>query len=68
LLPAHKNKIIDTYQFRREEARYSQPVSMEEIRAKDYNLNISRYVSTAKQDAEIDIGAVHKELRTLAQV
>ena len=41
------NKIIDTYRSRSEETRYSRRVGMEEIIANDYNLNISRYVSTA---------------------
>ena len=33
---------------------------MKEIAENDYNLNISRYVSTAK--AEIDVAATHSEL------
>jgi type I restriction enzyme M protein len=28
----------------------------------DYNLNISRYVSTAQEEAEIDLAATHAEL------
>lgn len=28
----------------------------------DYNLNISRYVSTALEEAEIDLAATHAEL------
>jgi type I restriction enzyme M protein len=47
LLPEHIDKIVDTYQYRKEEDRYSRRVSMEEIEKNDYNLNISRYVSTA---------------------
>ena len=30
-----------------------------------FNLNISRYISTAMQDEEIDLGAVHGELLAL---
>jgi type I restriction enzyme M protein len=55
-------KIIDTYQFRAVEERYSRRASMEEIAANDYNLNISRYVSTAQQEADIDLAATHIEL------
>jgi type I restriction enzyme M protein len=56
-------KIIDTYQFRREEDRYSQRVSMEDIAEKnDYNLNISRYVSTALPEPIIDLGTVNSDL------
>lgn len=62
LLPAHIDKIIDTYQHRKEDERYSRRVSMEEIEKNDFNLNISRYVSTAKPEIKIDIKAVNKEL------
>lgn len=60
---AHIEKIIDTYQYRKEEERYSRLVSLEEIEEKnDFNLNISRYVSTAVPEPEIDLGAVHGTL------
>lgn len=55
-------KIIDTYQFRKEEERYSKRVSMERIADEGYNLNISRYISTAVSEPEIDLTAIHKEL------
>jgi len=55
-------KIVDTYQFRKEEKRYSKRVTMEEIAENDYNLNISRYVSTAKPEVEIDLAATHSDL------
>jgi len=58
----HIDKIIDTYQYRKEEKRYSRCVSMEEIEKNDYNLNISRYVSTAEPEQIIDVGQVNKEL------
>jgi len=35
---------------------------MKEIEENDYNLNISRYVSTAKPEPEIDLKATHAEL------
>ena len=62
ILPEHIEKIIGTYQFRREEPRYSRRVSMEEIEKNDFNLNISRYVSTAQAEEEIDLAAVHATL------
>ena len=65
LLPEHIDRIIDTYQFRWEEARYARRVPMEEIAANGYNLNISRYISTAKTEAEIDLQAVNAELLSL---
>jgi len=65
LLEEHLNKIIETYQYRTEEARYARRVSMEEIEKNDFNLNISRYVSTAQTEAQIDLQAVNAKLCTL---
>lgn len=62
LSEAHIAKIIKTYQFREEEARYSRRVEMAEIEKNDFNLNISRYISTAVADAEIDLSATHQQL------
>ena len=59
----HIKKIIDTYQQRPESIeRYARRVEIEEIEANDCNLNISRYVSTAEQEVEIDLSVTHKEL------
>ena len=55
-------KIVDTYQYRKEENRYSRCVSMEEIEENGYNLNISRYVSIAKEEEKIDLHAVNEQL------
>lgn len=65
LSPEHIKKIVKTYQFRTEEDRYSRRVSMKEIEAHEYNLNISRYISTAKVEEEIDLLGVNKELVAL---
>jgi type I restriction enzyme M protein len=73
LLPEHIEKIIETYQYRREVKEelpngalfVSRRVSMEEIEENDYNLNITRYVSTAKPEPEIDLGAVQEEIQRL---
>ena len=35
---------------------------MNEIEANDYNLNLSRYVSTAEQEVAIDLTVTHREL------
>ena len=35
---------------------------MAEIEKNDFNLNISRYISTAVSEAEIDLDATHDEL------
>ena len=62
LLPEHIEKIVSTYQYRKEEERYAKRVSMEEIETNNYNLNISRYVSTAKSEVIIDLQAVNATL------
>ena len=62
LTEAHIEKIIETYQFRKEEPRYSRRVEMPEIEKNDFNLNISRYISTAQNEAEIDLTATHGKL------
>ncbi|MDA0190350.1 MAG: N-6 DNA methylase, partial [Proteobacteria bacterium] len=67
LRPEDIDRIIDTYRFRTEEARYSRRVGMEEIEKNDFNLNISRYVSTAEVEEEIDLSSVHAELVLLEQ-
>jgi len=62
--PNDIQEIIDTYKNRPEKKieRYARRVSMEEIEKNDYNLNISRYVSTAKPEKKIDLQEVNKEL------
>ena len=62
LLPEHIDKIIDTYQFRRSQERYSRIVDMEEIESNGYNLNISRYISTAITEEEVDLAVVNTNL------
>ncbi len=61
------NQIIDTYQFRKEDKRYARRVSMEEIEKNDFNLNISRYVSTAKPEPIINLDEVHQQLQEIEQ-
>lgn len=56
------DKIIHSYTERQEEARYSRRVSMEEIEKNDFNLNISRYISTAIADDAIDLVENHAKI------
>lgn len=65
--PNDIEKIIDTYQYRKEEERYSMRVSMERIEQEGYNLNISRYISTAIADEQVDLNAVSLNLTNLEQ-
>ncbi len=70
LLPEHIDKIVETYQFRKEVKEelpngamfVSRRVSLEEIEKNDFNLNITRYVSTSKSEPEVNLQQVHKEL------
>ncbi|HRU12348.1 MAG TPA: N-6 DNA methylase, partial [Dysgonamonadaceae bacterium] len=61
-LPEHIDKIVDTYRERREETRYSRRVTMDEIEKNEFNLNISRYVSTSLDEEIIDLEEVNKKL------
>lgn len=60
-------KIVETYQFRKEEDRYSRRVEMDEIEKNDFNLNISRYISTAEPEKEIDLKVEHEKLVKVEQ-
>jgi type I restriction enzyme M protein len=65
LTEEHIDKIVSTYQQRTQEDRYSKRVSMERIAEEGYNLNISRYISTAVDEVEIDLAATHATLTDL---
>lgn len=63
--PNDIRKIVQTYQFRTDEDRYSRRVSMAEIKKNGYNLNISRYVSTVTSAEVIDLEVVHAQLKSI---
>lgn len=56
------DKIMQTYQERREEEFYSRRVSFSEIQENDFCLNITRYVSTVKPEEPIDIEKAIEEV------
>lgn len=58
----HIDKIVETYRNRTEEERFSRCVSLKEIKENDYNLNITRYVSLAQEEVQIDLKANHATL------
>lgn len=63
LLPEHIDRIIDTYQYRKEDdKKYSRRVSMEEIRNNCYNLNISRYIDTTAEEIPVDLWEISNDL------
>lgn len=65
--PDDIQKIVETYQYRNEIERYSRRVSMAEIEKNDYNLNISRYISTSVAEQEIDLQKVNADLLAAEQ-
>ena len=62
LTEANIAKIIDTYRERKEEDRYSKRIGMERIAEEGYNLNISRYISTATAEEEIELEETNAKL------
>lgn len=62
LTDEHIDKIVETYRTRAEEERFSRRVSLKEIAENDYNLNITRYVSLAQAETQIDLAANHARL------
>ena len=61
----HINKIIKVYKNRSEEQRFSKVITIQEIKDNDYNLNISRYVSTARPEELINLKEVNEQLNKL---
>lgn len=59
------DKIIETYQQRKSEDKYSHVATLDEIAENDYNLNIPRYVDTFEPEPEIDLAAVTAEIKQL---
>ena len=62
MLPEHIDRIVDTYQLRKEVEQYSRRVSMEEIRKSGFNLSIQRYVDNADEEDVVDLSAVNRTL------
>lgn len=55
-------KIVETYKYRKTEERYSRVVDMDEIEENGFNLNITRYISTAKEEPRIKLDKVNERL------
>jgi len=58
-------KIIDAYEHRKSEDKYSHVAKISEIKENDYNLNIPRYVDTFEEEEPIDLGNVVAEIRKI---
>lgn len=63
LTPESIEKIVRTYSSGENLEGYAHVVSLEEIRANDYNLNIPRYVDSYEGKEKIDLTAVGMEYR-----
>lgn len=70
LLPEHIDKIAATYELWREITGYAAIVSLDDIKANDYNLNIRRYADNAPPPESQDVhahlrgGIPEREIRT----
>lgn len=65
LTEEHIDKIIDTYQYRKEIEKYSRIVELAEIESNDFNLNIPRYIDTSEAEEIIDISQVVTKYKQL---
>ncbi len=58
-------EIVETYRNRTEKDKYSNVVTIQEIRDNDYNLNMPRYVDTFEDEVIIDLDAVTERLKNI---
>ena len=58
-------KIVNAYREYRTIDKYCMPVSLDEIRANDYNLNITRYIDITEEEEPIDVQDVISQLKVL---
>ena len=68
LSDANVERLADAFHSFGDEPRFSRVVDIDEIRANDHNLNISRYVRTLVEPEPIDMPTAirnHRRLRTL---
>ena len=56
------DKIISTYQERKDVDKYAHVAMMDEIKENDYNLNIPRYVDTFEPEPPVDLGKLTQEM------
>lgn len=65
LTQENADKIFDTFMARQDVEKFAHVASLDEIKENDYNLNITRYVDTFEEEAEIDIAATIKAIDEL---
>ncbi|MDZ7786275.1 MAG: type I restriction-modification system subunit M [Candidatus Saccharibacteria bacterium] len=59
------DKIVETYQQRKAEDKYSYVAKLSEVKENDYNLNIPRYVDTFEEEEPIDLDEVTSEIKKI---
>ena len=63
--PEDIDRILKTFVAFQSVDKYAYRATLAEVRENEYNLNIPRYVDTFEEEAEIDLGAVKKEITGL---
>lgn len=58
-------KIIETYEQRKNEEKYSYVATLKEVAENDYNLNIPRYVDTFEEEEPIDLAEVTNQIKKI---
>lgn len=56
------SKILTAYRKRKDILKYCRAVSFEEIKANNYNLNISRYLISAEEKSDINLNTLKREI------
>lgn len=64
---AHIDKIVDAYSKRKDIEKYCHIATLKEIVENDYNLNIPRYVDTFKEEEEIDLEEIKRDLTKIKE-
>lgn len=65
LRKADIDKIINAYQERKPIPKYAAVATMEQLKVNEYNLNITRYVDTFKEEVKVDLNQLADELLQL---
>jgi len=60
-------KLVSAYYTWDNQEKYCRVVDIKEIRENDYNLNIARYIDSAEEEEQIDVGVAVAELRQLEE-
>ena len=58
-------RIVNAYQARQNEDKYSYVASFDEIKENDFNLNIPRYVDTFEEEELVDIDEVQRNIANI---